>query len=138
MPHNTSLWQNLTNPWWVLFRVWCVIPFWGLSFWSHLLYFTCMDRTDEYQLVAFILSVKGNQFVRLGVVAAVTAYMAYWRCVNWGGQCQATGPGSSPYFGFEMIALALQTALSWLAFTYLPQSTKQGVLEALKKLYGSV
>jgi hypothetical protein len=106
---------------------------------GNLVQFLCMDRTDEFQLVNFIIQNKGFTFIRAGLIPALGAFFAYWKCVNSatlradGGfvhSCDHTGPGSGVYFIFETIAFVLQWGLVWIAFGLLPASVKRGTVAA--------
>lgn len=50
------------------------------------LYLLCSFHTvPRYQLIQFILQVKGTQFLSGGLINSFVMAASYWRCVNWAG-----------------------------------------------------
>ena len=41
-----------------------------------------IDKSDEYQLVQYILSFKKMQFITAGIIESVIGYLYYFVCAN--------------------------------------------------------
>lgn len=89
-----------------------------------------MDKTDEYQLIHFILRLKGTQFISLGVIEGLGAWAKYYYCATWNygviDACAIDGPGDQTYFVAEIVGFVVQMFLVWLCFLYLPHSIVKG------------
>ncbi len=138
-PFDRTSWQSMWDPVWLSFRTMRLVPLFGLSFWSFLLEFIFMDRTDEYQLIRFILDIKGTQFISVAIVPGWLAFWSYYRCVNWASwsvlqraasdaphSCEIAGSGNRAGFMWELLLFFLQLCLAWAALLLLPRATKKG------------
>ena len=138
-PFDQTSWQSMWDPVWLAFRTMRLVPLFGLSFWSFLLEFIFMDRTDEYQLIRFILDIKGTQFISVAIVPGWLAFWSYYRCVNWASwsvlqraasdsphSCEIAGSGNRAGFMWELLLFFLQLCLAWAALLLLPRATKKG------------
>lgn len=119
---------------WLIFHLLSVLPFGLLQIWSTLVFFLCMDRNDEFQLINFILRIKGTQFISLGVLDGLLAWFQYYRCATWNysesvNSCLDSGPGNHVRFISEIIGLIIQLYLSWICFRCLPNSVIKGKLD---------
>eukprot|EP00439_Symbiodinium_sp_Y106_P045625 s3342_g5.t2 len=93
----------------ILFTIVGLLPVYGISPGIFLLIFLIVDKTDEFQLVSFILEFKdwlvmfrfgesGFQYLTQGLVRSLMGYFLYLNCVTAPGQeedfCATNGPGS--------------------------------------------
>jgi len=116
-PYDQSLWRQLRNPAFVLLRLLSVTPRWGVHPAFFITLFALIDRSDEYQLVLFILAFKGTQFVSVGVLGAVIGAGWYFSV------------GCDTPFPIELYSAALfgaQVLVTYLAFLLLPCSLEKG------------
>eukprot|EP00163_Fabomonas_tropica_P034162 TRINITY_DN933_c0_g1_i1.p1 TRINITY_DN933_c0_g1~~TRINITY_DN933_c0_g1_i1.p1 ORF type:complete len:364 (+),score=80.55 TRINITY_DN933_c0_g1_i1:916-2007(+) len=123
-PFDKTIWENLRNPFWYFLVLLSLFPRYGVSQAWFLFLLLIKDKRDEYQLVDFILSFKGMQFVSVGTISAFIGAFRYWRCVNGSGRnCIDDGPNVEYW---ELGFFVLQIILSWAAFALLPYSYKKG------------
>lgn len=81
-PYNKTFWARLyTLSYWVVFLV-QIFPIYAVQPLWFILQFILIDKSDEYQLIRFILSFKGLQFVTLGVINSIIGAAQYVHCVN--------------------------------------------------------
>lgn len=69
--------------WWLI-RLLQLVPFFAVGVFFFLLQFLMIDKSDEYQLIAFITRFKSAFFVSYGVIKLVIHYVQYYRCVVFG------------------------------------------------------
>jgi len=124
------------------------IPLFGVQTAVFLFDFLLRDKTDEFQLVDFILSFKGSQFITVGIIGSLLGAVQYITCVNLDDcllldpdenlqrvflhHCDSGGPAQQPLgllYYIEIAAFAFQIILTWSAFTLLPWSKKKGIRE---------
>lgn len=131
-PYNKGIWGQLKDPVWIIFTLISLIPIWGLSAAIFLLIFILIDKSDEYQLVSFILQFKGVQFLTQGVIRAVLGFFLYLQCATAPANedqhsCENDGPGSTSPMATVLAAYGIQLVLCWVAFALLPCSEKKGI-----------
>lgn len=94
--------------------------------WALLLYFIIIDKSDEAQLVTFIIFNKLCHFVAFGLIPAVQTLFAYFDCtlLDVGSEhpCYDTTTSSPTSAAFE----GLRILLAWLAFYLLRCHSKGG------------
>mmetsp|Transcript_42233 Transcript_42233/g.136164 ORF Transcript_42233/g.136164 Transcript_42233/m.136164 type:complete len:346 (-) Transcript_42233:346-1383(-) len=100
---------------------------WGeICNWASLLHFLFTDRTDEYQLVNYIIFSKICHFVAFGLIPGVQALLAYFDCtmldVGDAHPCHETTTQSPVSATFEL----LRVALAAFAFLLLRTSSSGG------------
>ena len=108
-PADENVFKSLRDPFVVLLLLLRMCPFYGISIIVYCLKFFIIDRTDEFQLVNFVLEFKGYQFLSSGVLVACTLGYQAALCVvheHGGGHvdrmsdaCLRTAPGQM--FDFE-------------------------------------
>ena len=120
-PYDQSIFQTMYNPWWVFFFVLSVWPLFGLQPMYYILLFCAIDRSDEYQLVSFILEFKALSSLSVGFLLTAIGAAEDHLCLTWASEifCDRFGPGSSPTFLWETFCFAVQTFNVWVAFAYL-------------------
>lgn len=137
-PYDKSIWQQIKSPLWWFFTLTMMIPLYAVQPIVFLIEFLLRDKSDESQLVSFIMRFKSFQFVTVGVLHAVVGGLAYFRCVNfdskeiatgadvWRHECDDSGPASWSAFYMEMVGFVFCSVLVLLAFLQLPYSTRKG------------
>ena len=124
-PYDQSIWQMLANWKWCAAFIWSMWPLYGVQPLYWMLVFACFDRSDEYQLVNFILEFKALMFLSIGFVCLGMGAMQDHFCITWSAHehyCDTIGPGASPTFLWEAFWFVVQITNVWLAFLYLPYS----------------
>lgn len=81
-PYNCSFGRKIKNVWWWFFKLVRVLPFYSMSSLSFLFTLLLIDRTDEFQLISFILEFKGTQFIGVGMISTLMGALKYISCVN--------------------------------------------------------
>ncbi|CAE7925932.1 unnamed protein product [Symbiodinium sp. KB8] len=129
-PFDRGFWGRLRDPVWILFTIVGLLPVYGISPGIFLLIFLIVDKTDEFQLVSFILEFKGFQYLTQGLVRSLMGYFLYLNCVTAPGQeedfCATNGPGSVAPTLIVLVGYLLQVVLVWTAFLLLPFSSRKG------------
>eukprot|EP00759_Apiculatamorpha_spiralis_P021395 PhF_6_TR26236/c0_g1_i1/m.37463 len=65
-PFDGSIWRKLRNPFFVLWQLISLIPFWGVPQVLYVLQFIILDKSDEYMMMTYIVSFKVVQFFTIG------------------------------------------------------------------------
>jgi uncharacterized membrane protein len=79
-----NLWETTrTFSWWIFLLV-SMFPFWGVQSLFYVIIFLMIDKSDEYQLVNYILSFKTLQFFTQGALNGVIGYILYFSCYSVG------------------------------------------------------
>lgn len=131
-PFDKSLWGSFRDPVWIIFTLVSLVPVHGISPLSFLFIFFIIDKSDTFQLVQFILSFKGMQFITQGVIRSITGYFSFVACVTAPGnasghKCASSGPGVYGKLGIAgIIGYFFTCFLVWLAFALLRCSTEKG------------
>ena len=82
-PADENVFLSLRNPFAVFVLALRLCPFYGISILVYCLSLFIIDRTDEYQLVNFVLEFKGFQFVSSGLlISFILGYQAVWCMVQ--------------------------------------------------------
>jgi len=81
---------------------------------------------DEFQLVQYIMSIKGLQFICSGIGMMCYAAYTYYMCVHPGGKhtCDDYGPGAAYPVVVSIIDWFGTCVLVWIAFLWLPCSVR--------------
>jgi len=143
MPWDKSIWGKFKSPIFILFIVVMLSPISFISFWAFFVYFLVIDKTDEYQLVKFILYNKSSQFIAQGIIRTLVGYFIFFDCVTIYGSttdhnCDSSGPGTWGPVWLILSGWIGQVALCWLAAALLVcANPRQGMLEqAAEELHG--
>jgi len=128
LPYDKSIWVQLRDPWWWGVTGFSAIPAYGCSQLVFLVMFLCLDRGDEYQLVAWILGFKVSNFISQGLVSALAGAAMYFFCMMPKDKhtCNESGPGAYPGFYIDIAFFAFQIFLLQYAYCCLPYSIKKG------------
>ncbi|CAE7562348.1 unnamed protein product [Symbiodinium natans] len=129
-PFDRGFWGRLRDPVWILFTIVGLLPVYGISPAIFVFIFMVIDKTDEFQLVSFILQFKGFQYLTQGVLRSLMGYFMYLNCVTAPGQredyCATNGPGSVAPSIVVLVGYFVQIVLVWIAFALLPFSSRKG------------
>jgi len=122
-PCDKTLWGRLRDPFWWTFTLVSLIPIQGLCPAVYFLLFLIIDKSDDFQLVAFILQFKGTQFISNGIIRTFTGFFVYLSCVTVPAQedhsCAEDGPGVAGQVEVTLAGWVLQILLVWCAFLLL-------------------
>ncbi|CAK9038066.1 Hypothetical protein SCF082_LOCUS22441 [Durusdinium trenchii] len=128
-PYNRGFWGSLRDPIWILFTLISLVPAYGVSPCVFLVIFLLIDKTDEFQLVSFILQFKGFQFLTQGFLRSLVGFFLYLHCVTAVAEvehdCAQMGPGSMAPAAVALAGYVVQITLVWIAFLLLPCSRRR-------------
>lgn len=134
-PVDRSIWYNMkTFSWWFL-QLFQAFPFYGVQTFFLLFYFLLMCKTDEYQLVNYIVSFKKLQFLTMGCMNGLIAYIIYFFCISTSrgmndvegvNACSAKGDSDVFHYWIEVGTFGLKILLVWLSYFLLPYSERKG------------
>lgn len=128
--YNRGFWGNLRDPFWILWNLIAMVPVLGVSQLLFFIIFLITDRSEEFQLLSFILSFKGAQFVSQGIIRTISGYIAFMGCVgNDTHSCADSGPWSVSEVWLVVGTFLLTLILVWSAFLLLPYSKQKGRLK---------
>jgi len=116
-PHDQTIWRQLRWPSFWALKLVSVFPLYGVQPAFFIAEFLLLDRSDEYQLVRYILLFKGAQFFTLGVLGTVLGGGWYFFL-----GCDVEMPISL----YGAILFCAQIGVVWLAFVLLPYSEEKG------------
>lgn len=131
-PFDKTIWRILRDPVWWVFTLISLVPVHGISPVIFLFRFLIIDKSDEFQLIQFILSFKGMQFITQGIIRSITGYVAFVGCVTAPAaedqhECEGSGPGVYGKAGIAGLAGYLLTCiLVWISFALLRCATGKG------------
>eukprot|EP00439_Symbiodinium_sp_Y106_P041802 s1487_g5.t1 len=77
-PYDRGLWGVSTDPVWVITVLLTVIPMFSVAGFIFPFIFLLIDKTDEFQLLFFIVQVKGVQFLSHGILTPDKAIAGEW------------------------------------------------------------
>lgn len=129
-PYDKTFWGKLRDPVHVLCLLLPLTPVWGVTPVWFLFIFLIIDKTDEFQLVQFILSFKGMAFLSQGIFRGLLGFVLFINCVSAPAKlehsCKTDGPGAGfeiwPVFG----GFVVQVLMVWLAFALLRCARENG------------
>jgi len=125
MPYDRTFFSKMRDPWTLVLMYIAASPTVWLrgSFFTFYLICIAFER-EEFQLMKFILSLKGTQFLS-GIIKLAVLCLSFWHCtvaIPDANGCREAGPGvGKPPLNDLMMLLWLQVLL-WIAFHLLPYS----------------
>jgi len=126
-PYDKSVFQVMRNPWCVVLMTCSVFPYFGIQPLYYLVVFCCIDKSDEFQLVAFVLEIKAFSCFTIGYLLLILGAAQDHLCITWLTEplCDDFGPGVSPAFAWELLGFVVQTLLFFVGFLCLPFSSSR-------------
>lgn|SRR3990167_8655917 len=138
-PIDMSIWKQLkTFSFWILQFI-QGFPLYGVQTFYLFFYFLIMNKSDEFQLVFYIISFKKMQFISMACLNGIIAYVQYYFCISTAqgkgilnyyelNRCGAATKDVDPVtYYIEIGTFFLKIFLVWVAFLLLPCSNKLGV-----------
>jgi len=116
-PHDKTIWVQIKDPAFWLLKAVSVFPLYGVQPIFFIVTLLLIDRTDEYQLVFYILLFKGSQFISVGLIGTLVGSALYFA-----NSCAAPFPVQP----FDTVLFVAQILCVWLAFLLLPYSQEKG------------
>jgi len=116
-PHDQTIWLQLRNPAFYFLKAVSVFPLYGVQPIFFILHFLVMDRSDEYQLVFYILLFKGSQFISVGLIGTLLGSAWYF-----GNGCDTDFPISL----YAVLLFCAQIVVVWGAWLLLPYTSEKG------------
>jgi len=99
------------------------IPYYGCCDIMQATRFACIDKSDEHQLVSFILASKGFHFGVYGLLALAKYSYGYYSCVHLdigeAHPCQQSAPGRALGYWRRWCSEEARVLLEWVAFLLL-------------------
>lgn len=135
-PVDMSIWKRMKTVSFWLLQVVQNFPLYGVQTFFLLFYFLLMCKTDEYQLVNYIVSFKKMQFFTIGCLGGLIAYVQYFFCITTNGgivkyydvnRCAAKTDDDPITYWIEIGTFFLKILLVWLCYLLLPCSSKLGL-----------
>ncbi|CAD8184135.1 unnamed protein product [Paramecium octaurelia] len=133
-PFDVEPGKQLRSPSFLFIKLLQVIPYYGIQVFTFLIIFLAIDKTEEYQVVNYILDYKNIQFFTAGVLNALIGFFSYFYCatlkpahdfINEKDQglklnyCFSHGPGAESHLILSQISYFTQVILIWCAFAVL-------------------
>lgn len=130
-PYDKGFWGQWRDPVYILLRLISMIPVYGVSPFFFLFEFIIIDKSDEFQLISFIVGFKGTQFISAGIIRAITGLVLFYVCLtaqadDSNHSCEEHGPGNSNGFWLVLLGFVIQVVIIWVAFLLLPWSVDKG------------
>lgn len=138
-PADKTIWGKIKDPVWIIFLLASLIPWAGITPLIFLFCFVIIDKSDEYQLIAFILQFKGTQFISHGILRTIIGFYLYLGCVTAPAKeddhhCEDSGPGIAGPMEVILGGWFLQVILIWIAFILVNYSKAKGKRELKGKI----
>ena len=127
-PYDKSLWAKLRSPAHVAVMLVAAAPAWGVRAVYFCVVLLCLlPQLDEYQVMQFVQSLKGMQFVS-GILLCLQGLGAFFLCavVEQRNTCASAGPGATSSVELGVVVLLVYQTLCWAAFALLPRATQYG------------
>ena len=133
-PYDMSIWGKLRTPPSVMLMVAASWPSWSMraGFFATLFAMLLLDEPDEYQLMQFILALKGSQGIT-GIILALEGFVLFVGCavLSTPPVCDVYGPGVGLGVGAQATYQLILQALAWGAFGLLPYASQLGEVTLL-------
>lgn len=129
-PYDKGFWGKLFDPVNLAMRLISLVPVYGVSPVFFLFVFVIIDKSDEYQLIDFILSFKGTQFITMGIIRCIQGFVQFMLCYTAKADgldsCTEDGPGTRGSMLASSISLLVIIFTTWAAFCLLRCSVEKG------------
>eukprot|EP00435_Cladocopium_sp_Y103_P014525 s1050_g3.t1 len=118
-PFNRGVAGVQQDPFWVICVIISVLPFMSIPAYFFAVLFLLIDKTDEFQLLFFILQIRGFQFVSDGVINVYFRYFQSFTCMMLGKTCDFDFTGSEVATVVDLTGYGLRILCVWLAWILL-------------------
>jgi len=118
-PFNRGVAGVQQDPFWVICVILSVLPFMSIPAYFFTVLFLLIDKTDEFQLLLFILQSRGFQFVADGLINVYFRYFQSFTCMMLGGTCEFDFTGSEVATFIDLTGYGLRILLVWMAWILL-------------------
>jgi hypothetical protein len=81
-PVDRRIWGQFKNVWYWLILLISSFPFYAVQPFFKLFVWLMIDKSDEFQLVQFILNFKTLQFFTLGCIGSIAGFVGYFGCIS--------------------------------------------------------
>ena len=135
-PVDMSIWKRMkTFSYWIL-QIVQNFPLYGVQTFFEFFYFLLMCKSDEYQLVNYIVTFKKMQFFTIGCLGGLIAYIQYFFCITTDGglinyydvnRCATQNESDPVTYWIEIGTFFLKIFLVWMCYIILPCSSKLGM-----------
>mmetsp|Transcript_168293 Transcript_168293/g.540682 ORF Transcript_168293/g.540682 Transcript_168293/m.540682 type:complete len:478 (+) Transcript_168293:98-1531(+) len=129
-PYDKSFWAQMRDPFHVLFMIVPCVPIFGVNPAWFAFVFLIIDKSDEFQLIQFILGFKGTAFISQGLLRVIVGFSMFISCVTARARrdhgCETSGPGASGDVWPTFAGFLVQVVLVWIAFLLLKCSKEKG------------
>ncbi|CAK9088340.1 Uncharacterized protein SCF082_LOCUS41716 [Durusdinium trenchii] len=128
-PYDRGLPGVFQDPLFLLCFLIALFPLFSIAPYMFFLIFFMIDKTDEFQMLFFIVQVRGMQFPSDGLLAVYIRYIELFVCVQDGKDCLADTilPSTFQEVGLYMdfIGYVLRLLLVWFSFFLLCRARRQ-------------
>mmetsp|Transcript_56847 Transcript_56847/g.132935 ORF Transcript_56847/g.132935 Transcript_56847/m.132935 type:complete len:432 (+) Transcript_56847:51-1346(+) len=116
-PYNRGIWGVSQDPLWLLCVLIAVLPLFSATHYMFFLIWLLIDKTDEFQLLFYIVQVRGFTFVSNGILQVYLDFFQFISCLETDG----FGCGDETVTGawgryLYLIGQALQFLTLWVSF----------------------
>ncbi|CAJ1362617.1 unnamed protein product [Effrenium voratum] len=128
-PYDRGLPGVFQDPFFLLCFFIALCPLFSIAPYMFLLIFLVIDKSDEFQLLFFILQVRGMQFPSDGMLAVYIRFVELFLCVQNGKDCLAStiipSTWQEVHLYTDFIGYVLRLLLVWAAFLLLCRALRQ-------------
>lgn len=123
-PYDKSVWKKIKHPFWWVILVIALVPRYAIGQMWYMLLFLGIDKSDEYQLVQYIMGFKAMQFLNLGLVSSLVGAGQYYVCIVQATKpCDDIAPVERPY---TLLVFIVQVLLTYVALGMIQCASKKG------------
>ena len=110
-PFDLSFWGRMRYPLYCLIYLVFLFPYYGIDDTCMVVFWLCIDKCDEHQVVSFILLAKSFQFVTGGLMSGSYAFLKLYLCATHleSDACATSGPGMYWYFDYVFALFMLRS-----------------------------
>jgi len=125
-PYNRGLAGVQQDPVWWICAIIAAFPLFSLPAYFFLIIFFIIDKTDEFQLLFFILQVRGMQFLSDGFLQVYLRYVQYFICMMAGVICSTESyPGGEVAVVMDITGYILRALMVWCSVILLHTYSEQ-------------
>ena len=140
LPADANVWRVLRDPIAVFIYMLTLTPTYCISTWMFVVLFFFIEKSDEYQLVNYILKFKATQFLSVGIYTMGKLSVLLYDCLEGVLRneaveaCQQNAPGQYAGYDYYIVMELVRVVFLYLAFFYLARGYAFGGKEELLAL----